>query len=239
MSGTTMPRLGIVAIDDAGTIVRADHDFAATMRVGATQLTGRNLLDFTAPADRERCIFLLDKLLHDGEPVATTKRLIRADGSHEWVCYRMSCGLAEHDAIRIEIDVETAAAPSDWVDPAMLLHVAKLMIHGRRARSETFSAALFVDPAWDILLAAYVREAEGGMLTTAELEGEIGISAANAARWMRALNAEGLLEFEHGDGVRATTVFRLSCDAHQKFERFLSDRYHDATRCMRDDRSED
>lgn len=230
VNGPVVARLGHFVIDQAGVVIQADGDFASTMGRTAAELVGRNLLDFTAPADREPCIFLLDKLVQSGEPITTVKRMIRDDGSHRWVCNHMAIGMPEDGAPRIDIEVESAVAPSDWVDPEMLLHIAKLMIDGRRARDRTFSAALFADPAWDILLTAYVREAEGGMLTTAELEAEIGLSAANAARWMRALNADGLLEYEGGDRGRPTATFRLSCDAHRKFERFLSDRYRHATR---------
>ncbi len=224
-----MPELGRVAIDVSGAIVRVDRNFEGTMRLDAKRLVGRNLLDFTAPADRERCIFLLAKLIEDGKPVSTVKRLIRDDGSHEWICNRLSMGKPDDDATRIEIEVESAAAPSDWIDPAMLLYVAKLMVEGRRARAEIFPAALFADPAWDILLTAYVREAEGGTLTVADLTDAVGIGASNALRWMRALNTEGLIEYESGDGAGSMTTFRLSCVAHQKFEHFLSERHRHAT----------
>ncbi|TXC70523.1 hypothetical protein FSB78_05890 [Sphingomonas ginsenosidivorax] len=217
-----------MAIDVTGVIVRADRDFAVTMRMDAARLIGRNLLDFTAPADRERCIFLLAKLLEDGQPVSTVKRLIRDDGSHEWISNRLSMGVPDNDAVRIEIEVESAAAPSDWVDPAMLLYVAKLLVDGRRARAEAFPITLFSDPAWDILLTAYVCEAEGGTLSVADLTDVMGTSSANTLRWIRALSAEGLVEYERGTGVEATTTFRLSCEAHQKFERFLSDRHRHA-----------
>lgn len=223
-----MPLLGRLAIDENGLIVRADRAFEATIRLDVTRLIGRNLLDFTAPADRERCIFLLAKLMDDGKPVSTIKRLVREDGSHEWICNRLSLGEPENDAVRIEIEVESAAAPSDWVEPALLLYVARLMIEGRRARAQTFSTLLFADPAWDILLTAYVCEAEGGTLTVATLKDVLGLSVANTLRWMRALNAEGMVEYERGDGAEEMTTFRLSWQAHQKFEHFLSDRYRHA-----------
>jgi hypothetical protein len=230
--------IGWVTIDDAGVISHADRDFETTIRLEAARLIGRNLLDFTAPADRERCILLLDKLMRDGEAVSTVKRLVREDGSHDRICNRLSMAMPANDAVRIEIEVETAVAPSDWVHPAMLLYIAKLMIQGRRAHAEIFPASLFADPAWDILLAAYVCEAEAGTLTTADLEEVVGIGPANASRWMRALTAEGLLDYEQGDGAQATT-FRLSCDAQEKLERFLSDRHRHATERSRHPASED
>lgn len=224
-----MPQLGKAVIDGAGMIIRADREFCTTMRADRGRIVGRNMLDFTAPADRERCIYLVDRLLTDGIPVSTVKRLVREDTSHFWVCSRLQMCVPELGEIRIDTRIETAAPPSDWVDPAELLRVAMLMTEGRRARAASFPAALFTDHAWDILLAAYMREAEGGVLTTADLQGMMGMSLANASRWMRALNADGLLEYEQGEGpVLATTSFRLSCGAHQKFERYLSDRYRSA-----------
>jgi hypothetical protein len=224
-----MPQLGKAVIDGAGVIVRADREFCATMRSDRSRIVGCNMLDFTAPADRERCIYLLDRLLSDGIPVSTVKRLVRADKSHFWVCSRLQMCTPELGEIRIDTRIETAAPPNDWIDPEDLLRVAALMTEGRRARANSFPATLFTDHAWDILLAAYMSEAEGAVLRTADLQGMIGLSLANAARWMRALNAEGLLEYEQGDGpVLATTSFRLSCEAHQKFERYLSDRFRSA-----------
>ncbi len=213
-------------IDDGGVIVGADHKFELMIRLDGARLLGRNLLEFTAPADRERCIFLLDKLIRDGETVSTVKRLVRDDGTHVWICNRLSLAMPENDALRIAIDVDSAAAPSGWVDPADLLHVARLLFEGLRARAALFPPALFGDHAWDILLVAYVCEAEGGQIATVDLPDMIGISLPNASRWLRALHAEGLLEFETGDSASAPTAsFRLSAEAHQKLETYLMERY--------------
>ncbi len=219
-----MPHLGRVVIDDTGTVIRADRLFQATIRLDEAQVIGRNLLDFTAPADRERCIFLVDKLARDGIPVSTVKRLICADDTHLWICNHLSLSAPERGAVRIDISVESAAPPTNWVDPAELLRIARRIVASRAARVARFPAALFIDHAWDILLAAYVREAEGVLLTTADLYETGGLSVANAARWMRALHGEGLIEYESSDGTEtATSSFRLSASAHLKFEQYLSD----------------
>jgi hypothetical protein len=219
----TMPHLGRVVIDETGVIIRADRNFKAMIRLDDA-LIGRNMLDFTAPADRERCIFLLDKLARDGLPVSTVKRMIRADDTHMWVCNHLALCQPEGGSVRIEISAETTAPPSDWVDPAELLQVARRMIADRAARAAEFSPSLFIDHAWDILLAAYVHEAEGVLLRTVDLHAMAGLSHANAGRWICALHAEGLVEYERGDGTAlATTPIQLSAAAHRKFEHYLSD----------------
>jgi PAS domain S-box-containing protein len=235
-----MARLGRVVIDDGGMIVHADQNFLATVRLEPAHLLGRNLLDFTAPADQERCIFLLAKLVRDGEAVSTVKRLVRDDGTHVWINNRLSLATPENEALRIAIDVTSAAVPSGWVDPADLLHVAQLLFEGLRARAAIFPPSLFGDHAWDILLAAYVCEAEGGQIATVDLPDMIGIGVPNASRWLRALHAEGLLEFEKGDSASAPTAsFRLSAGAHQKLEIYLTERYRYSIEPERDMAAED
>ena len=219
-----MPHLGRVVIDETGAVIRADRTFQATIRLDEARLIGRNLLDFTAPADRERCIFLVDKIAKDGIPVSTVKRLICADETHLWISNRLALCESERGAVRIDISVESASPPSDWVDPAELLRIAMRMVAARAARLARFPAALFMDHAWDILLAAYVSEAEGVLLTIADLHATVGLTETNASRWMRALHSERLIEYEEGDGTgTVTTAFRLSAAAHLKFERYLSD----------------
>lgn len=221
-----MTGLGQVIIDDGGTILSVDPRFCATMRAAAEDLVGRNMLDLTSLADRERCIMLLDKLLTDRQPIQTVKRLVRADRTHVWVQNRVEVMAAPDGdpSIRLRIDIEEGSPPSDWVDPAELLNIATFIFEGRRKRSAVFAGSLFADHAWDILLAAYIAEARGRALTIADLHALVGISLVNASRWMRALSAEGMLEYEDGGSTALiTSALRLSCEAHRRFERYLSE----------------
>jgi len=217
---------GRVVIDRIGVIVDLDPLFCKTLRSTADVLLGTNMLDYTAPADRERCMHLMERVLIDGRAISTTKRLIRTDESHLWVQSTLSMHRASPEPLRLSVVMEESPLPAGGVKPEALLKTAKVTLEGRRARSEIFCASLFSDSAWDILLAAYISESEGAVLTMPDLVVLLGVSPANLTRWMRALAAKGLVEYEAGDGgTPRDAAFRLSCDAHQRFERYLSQRY--------------
>lgn len=218
-----MTRRGNVVVDRAGVILDVDALFCRTLRATPALMLGRNMLRFTAPADHAQCRLLMQRLLVDKMPITTTKRLIRTDTSHIWVQTHLT--LASDDR-RVSVVVEDTAAPVVSVRPEALLRTAKVTLEARRARSEIFCASLFSDSAWDILLAAYISESEGALLTVSDLQAMLGVSLVNLSRWLRALGAQGLIEYESSDGtLPAEAAFRLSCDSHQRFERYLSDRY--------------
>lgn len=221
-----MPRLGLVTIDSEGIILDHDEAFCRSMRAAPQDLIGCNALDITAPADRERCATVLGQLLREGGTVGTTKRLIRRDGTHLWVHNSMTLGSsADGLSPLITIVIEPSDPLPGRRAPHSLLEVAKRIHAARRLRNETFGSSLFMDPAWDLLVAAYIFEAEGRVLTTEDLHAELGIMPANAARWMRALSAETLLEYEDRASSGTPSAFRLTVEAHAKFERYLSEAY--------------
>lgn len=221
-----MGRYGMFTIDDSGVIVDHDDRFADVMRAPANALVGLNGLDYTAPADRERCIALIDQVLRLGETIGTVKRMIRLDGTHVWVHNTLSLAFGTEGQRCLSVIVDESAPPADWIEPAELLRVAKLVQAARCVRSSTFTSTVFTDFAWDILIAAYITEAEGRVLTTPDLHAQLGLKLVNSSRWIRALHAEGLLDYEDGGSTALiTSSFRLSGNAHRKFERYLSDTY--------------
>jgi len=208
-------------IDAAGTILEADELFSATLRQKAS-MVGTNALQITAPGDRDRCARLIAQIIADHQPIKTRKRLIRADGSNLWVQNSLTF-IGTPDDPRIAIQVEDSQPPSGWVPPDELLRVARLVFESRRERARTFGSELFTDHAWDLLLSAYISEAEGSVVSIARLHAWAGISLTTGSRWIRALAGEGLLEYEDGgSSALVTTPFRLTSSALHKFESYLS-----------------
>lgn len=230
-----MGKLGRLIVGETGTMLEVDAAFCATLKSTRELLLGRNALDVTALADRERCMTLLAGVMADRRTVSTVKRLLCADGSHVWVNNTLRYVTLADGAPACEVSSEKAVPPSDWVDPSVLLRLAKLILLSRRARERAFNAHFFGDPAWGILIHAYVSEAEGRTLSTADLHASIGISLANASRWIRALDAERLLEFEARGSSKAlvTSPIRLSAEGHRRLEEYFCTLHHDAAR-MRD-----
>ncbi|MBD8471275.1 MULTISPECIES: PAS domain-containing protein [Sphingomonas] len=220
-----MTERGRIGVDTSGAIVEVDATFCHTLNATAAILLGSNMLDFTAPADRERCRRLMRRVVHTGSPISTTKRLVRTDSSHLWVQGHLSIAPPGTEVCVTMIFEETMPGSGE-VKPEALLKTAQLTLDARRARGAIFCPSLFADSAWDILLAAYVSEAEGVLLTPTDLEPMLGVGHATLTRWIRALEVQGLIEFEAaGDGRAGGAAFQLTCDAHQRFERYLSDRY--------------
>jgi len=221
----TMARTGQVLIDEAATIVAVDPGFCQIMRASADRFVGRSMLDITAPADRQSCQALFARLSAGGPAFVTTKRLLRDDGSHVWVETSMAPAPppAEAEARHYAARVTLSVPPSDWVEPGILLAAARAIRASRLARASVFDRHLFADHAWDILIAAYIAEAEGSVLTLADIQSRIDLGVVNASRWVRALQAAGLMDYEDGGTPDLPIApIRLSSSGHQRFELYLN-----------------
>lgn len=227
-----MATLGRIMVDPTGLLLDVDPAFCTTIRSTPDRLIGRNVLELTAAADRDTCVVLLGRVMADHAPLSTVKRLVRADGTHVWVHNTLHYVELADGAPACEAHVAEAVAPADWVDPPKLLRLARFLLDSRRARARAFGAALFGDAAWDIVILAYVGEAEGRVLGIADIHAAIGISLANASRWIRALHAEDLIEYEATGSTTALVAspVRLSSAGHRRLERFLSAMYRAAER---------
>ena len=64
----------------------------------------------------------------------------------------------------------------------------------RRARAEFFDAALFANPAWDMLLQLFAAKLAKRKMTLADFD--VGTPASTVARWASALEERGLIFLE-------------------------------------------
>ena len=220
--------IGWVLVGDEGVVLDCDERFCASMRASRDDIVAAGILSVTAPADHARCIDLYRKIKRDGQPFTTVKRIIRADCSHLWVKIVGSSPSWTPVSSDIHIHVTACPAPAGWVDPHLLLVAARSMARTHRMRIKSFGATMFGDRSWEILLAAYIGEAEGRVLTTASLHADLGLSVVSASRWLRVLSAEGLIECEErAYSALITSSIRLTSAAHDRFERFLSRAYRE------------
>jgi len=70
----------------------------------------------------------------------------------------------------------------------------RLFINARRARELVLDPKLFADPAWDILLEAYVADLMQTRLSITSLCFGAGVPLTTALRWLRKLEEKGWLE---------------------------------------------
>jgi DNA-binding MarR family transcriptional regulator len=67
------------------------------------------------------------------------------------------------------------------------------LIQARRARGIYLGEDLFSDPAWDVLLEAYVRHLDQTRISVSELCDASGVPTTTALRWIKRLEEDGWL----------------------------------------------
>ncbi len=67
-------------------------------------------------------------------------------------------------------------------------------IDNRAKRLDYLRPDLLAEPAWDILLHVYSFELVQSRVTASELANRINVPSTTAVRWMKVLEAEGLLD---------------------------------------------
>lgn len=102
------------------------------------------------------------------------------------------------------------------------LHMAQRMLAERRLRSEYFDPALFGEPAWDMLLAQYVRDSTGDSSTADQLHDVAGLAPSSADRWLQYLETQGLLLRHTRPSFPGAEFVELTPEARLALERCLA-----------------
>jgi PAS domain S-box-containing protein len=186
-----MKLIGHVLADDAGRFLSVDTGFSAIMSAPITALVGRTIMEITVPEDRPDTAARIDWLRIAETPFTIRKRYLRDDGSLAWVENHVALLRDGVGPVRIIATITQLSPPPLPHFPGDLLQTARLLLESRRRRDRAFLAELFSDPAWDMLLAIYVCEAEGRVLTVQALCDASHIGASVAVRWARMLLDSG------------------------------------------------
>lgn len=212
---------GHLVLDMAGHMRGLDQHFCAIMRAEWADMIGRPVLDITAPADREECGEAIRRLCDTGQSFKIDKRFIRDDNTLVWVTNTVSMMQGGGESM-IVATIDPLIA-DDTRQPALLLGSARFLQACKADQRTVFDATLFPDTAWDILLAAYVAEAEGAAIGILNLVDRLGISVDSAARWVNLLIPQGALEVETRlSSPYSAKCFRLTGKSHQVLESHLS-----------------
>lgn len=104
------------------------------------------------------------------------------------------------------------------------LERAKQIYRNRRRREQVFGdAALFGEPAWDIMLDLYVAGAEDKRVAVTSACIGSAVPATTALRWIKILEERGLIEREV-DEVDARRIFvRLSATGFALMDEYLAE----------------
>lgn len=119
------------------------------------------------------------------------------------------------------IDVSNCACS---IGPQAGLSSAQLkeLIKARRARATYFGVHLFADPAWDILLLAYVAALDQERLTVSALLQTSLLPATTMLRWVEALEQEGWLNRTNHDLESPQSFLDLSAAGKVGIGRYLA-----------------
>lgn len=95
------------------------------------------------------------------------------------------------------------------------------LLTARRARANFFGAHLFADPAWDILLLAYLALLEGERLMISDLCLGSVVPATTTLRWVKVLEQDGLLAHHNEELEDPRSWLELSAAGKLGMERYL------------------
>lgn len=91
----------------------------------------------------------------------------------------------------------------------------------RRLRDRFFDAALFADPAWDMLLDLFAARLEGEQVAVSSLCIAAAVPPTTALRWIKAMTDNGMFE-RHADPTDGRRVFiRLADPASDAMARYF------------------
>jgi DNA-binding MarR family transcriptional regulator len=113
--------------------------------------------------------------------------------------------------------------PNEESSRENLLSTARFSLEARQGRAEHFSPAMFGEPAWDLLLALYVTQADTPAPAVSSLAKSAGIAITTAFRWIDYLEEKRLIERQRSsDDGRALTV-GLTEDGRARLEGYFAD----------------
>jgi hypothetical protein len=125
-----------------------------------------------------------------------------------------------------DVAIGYSAEPAMLVDaPLPAADAVRKVIRTRRLRDSFFDAALFADPAWDMLLDLFAARIEGDHVAVSSLCIAAAVPPTTALRWIKMMTDHGIFE-RHADPNDGRRIFiRLSEKSTQAMaEYFLAAR---------------
>lgn len=116
---------------------------------------------------------------------------------------------------------ESPGAVSPHHDDATLGALAAVAYQARRARDRYLPAALFAEPAWDMLLELYSADVEGREVPTTSLCIASTAASTTALRYIEMLERTGLIERRPSPRDNRVTLIRLSAQGRTSMAAYL------------------
>lgn len=217
-----MANVGHAVIGLAGNIESCDAQFAHITGSIAARLCKKTVHEITAPGDQAECERAFKRLVATGQPLSMTKRFVRENGAIFWAKSHASLVYDDDEPLRIIATVSELVAAKDARSPAMMLELARTLLEVRRDREEVCCPALVSESGWDIILMAYIAEAEGRCCTVSSISQGLELAASLSQRWITALSEGGGIEVEIRDTTPSSEKsFILTQPTHKRVESYL------------------
>jgi DNA-binding MarR family transcriptional regulator len=114
--------------------------------------------------------------------------------------------------------ITTGASQGTGIDARALRDIIK----ARRLRDRFFSADLFADPAWDILLDLKAAELEGASVSVSSLCIAAAVPPTTALRWITAMSDDGMLVRRQDPDDARRVFIALSDEASAAIESYFA-----------------
>ena len=102
-----------------------------------------------------------------------------------------------------------------------LVKLAKRIRDMRKTRDRFFDQDMFGEPAWEIILALYLSDAEGYRLKVTDLVNESRASASTALRWIDRFQELGLIHRRENPLDRRSHFLEMPTDSLRKITALL------------------
>lgn len=90
--------------------------------------------------------------------------------------------------------------------PTSRQRAVNFIIKSRTDRQKFFPSTLFSEPAWDMLLKLYAASLEQRIISVSKLAKAAGVELSTAARWVKALEKQGLVSGRSARGGQFITL---------------------------------
>ena len=206
---TASATIGHVMLDAQFHVVDIDDGYATLLGYARDAVIGRPSIDFGHPDERTLATTFLHRIWDNPGMHSGTIRHRHADGRMIWVNIwgsRMGSGPS---AV-----VMFSCRPMDCLEGDSSVRaqwqMARLLLHALDAGKRAFGPELIGNPATEILLHAYVAEAEARSIQAEEFARRTDVTWPLTYRWLQALIDVGFAEPETPEPLGPNTPISLS-----------------------------
>jgi PAS domain S-box-containing protein len=185
-----MPTAHCVSTID-GVILAVDKSFCALFQKSESDLVGSSYKEITHPDDIEKSLRMLSRLEDRAPPIELTKRYLRADGMIVYVDLLVSLFC---DSQRLVSTLSWGRDYKKSLTPDKLWQAALRIKHVSGIRKFELGKDITYDHVSEILIQIYLAEAEGRIVSTAQLSTSLDIPPSGLARWIKVLEQRNLVE---------------------------------------------